>query len=140
MRVPVENHVHVQFGTPAHGLVEQLDVFRRRPLPPCDRMDGDADQLRAHLLDLDEMLLAPMPLHFELVRIRNRQSAEQHRVPVRVHEFVSLDRDQRHLLVVQPCRAAGPERRPATTRGVSLSTLVGADGAGGLVFWAKAMV
>ena len=41
-----------------------------------------------------------MPLHFELVWVRDRQSAEEDRVAVRVHELVSFDRDQRQFLAV----------------------------------------
>lgn len=102
--VPVENHVHVQFRTPADRLVQELDVFGRGPLPPGDRVDGDADQVPAHFLDLHEMPLAPVPLHLKLVGIGDRQSAENDRFPVGIDELVSFDRDPRQLL------GAGGER------------------------------
>ena len=90
-RMPVQNDIHLQLGTPADGLIEQLGVFRRGALPPCGRVHRDPDKLGAHLLDLDEMGFAPMPLHFELIRVRDGHAAEQHRVPGRVHELVALD-------------------------------------------------
>src|ERR1035437_8259466 len=95
-RVPVQVYVHFQAGTPLHRLVEQFEIFRRGSFAPRHWMYGDAHQARTHLLDLDEVLAVPVPLHLELVRVGDGEAAEQDGAALRIDEFVALDRNQRH--------------------------------------------
>ncbi len=96
--MPVENHVHAKFRTPLDGLVESLMYSAGVRSRQATGWMGMRTSVRAHFLHLHEMLLAPVPLHFELVGIGDRQSAENHRFPVGIDELVSFDRDPRQLL------------------------------------------
>src|SRR6185437_4040052 len=52
--VPVNIHVHAEFRTPIHGLVEQHKIALRRSGAPGDGMNWDADQMRSRPLNVDK--------------------------------------------------------------------------------------
>jgi hypothetical protein len=73
-----------------------------------------------------------MALHFDFVRVRDGQSAEQHRVSARVNELVPFDRDERQFLVVLGVGplawAAIPPPRVRASRGGRIAGLREGEG------------
>src|SRR5450759_1406266 len=93
--MPIDHHIHSQIGTPVNSFIEQLYILFRSAFPPCNRVNRDTDNVRTHFFHFFKMGFAPMSLTFNLIRIRNSYTPEQHFFTLRINKFVSLYLNQR---------------------------------------------